>query len=193
MTKHLHPRTLAEIQFESGYPYIMYEDVVNRANPIAGRVNMLNLCLEILQVNSPNTYHDDLTYDEVGEDISCNLGSLNIAMAMDSPDFAQTVETAIRGLTAVSKWWRKATARAAASAAAEAKRPRCSRNAQTGTIGSSAFSSANWAFAAMSGVSVRIRPMWFCIVAVPPRSASKAGRAQHNVALVHDALADGSR
>jgi len=36
-------QTLAEIQFESGYPYIMYEDVVNRANPIAGRVNMSNL------------------------------------------------------------------------------------------------------------------------------------------------------
>ena len=96
-------QTLAEIQFESGYPYIMFEDVVNRANPIAGRVNMSNLCSEILQVNSPSTYHDDLTYDEVGEDISCNLGSLNIAMAMDSPDFAQTVETAIRGLTAVSE------------------------------------------------------------------------------------------
>ncbi len=30
---------LAEIQFESGYPYIMYEDTVNRANPIAGRIN----------------------------------------------------------------------------------------------------------------------------------------------------------
>ncbi|MEZ4054701.1 ribonucleotide-diphosphate reductase subunit alpha, partial [Enterobacter rongchengensis] len=29
-------QTLAEIQFESGYPYIMYEDTVNRANPIAG-------------------------------------------------------------------------------------------------------------------------------------------------------------
>ena len=26
-------QTLAEIQFESGYPYIMYEDTVNRANP----------------------------------------------------------------------------------------------------------------------------------------------------------------
>ena len=35
---------LAEIQFESGYPYIMYEDTVNRANPIAGRINMSNLC-----------------------------------------------------------------------------------------------------------------------------------------------------
>ncbi|MDI8752057.1 ribonucleotide-diphosphate reductase subunit alpha, partial [Salmonella enterica subsp. enterica serovar Montevideo] len=37
-------QTLAEIQFESGYPYIMFEDTVNRANPIAGRINMSNLC-----------------------------------------------------------------------------------------------------------------------------------------------------
>ncbi len=43
---------LAEIQFESGYPYIMFEDTVNRANPIAGRINMSNLCSEILQVNT---------------------------------------------------------------------------------------------------------------------------------------------
>ncbi|GAB3946962.1 class 1b ribonucleoside-diphosphate reductase subunit alpha [Corynebacterium tapiri] len=95
-------QTLAEIQFESGYPYIMFEDTVNRSNPIAGRVNMSNLCSEILQVNSPSVLNDDLTYDTIGHDISCNLGSLNIAMTMDSPDFAQTVETAVRGLTSVA-------------------------------------------------------------------------------------------
>jgi ribonucleoside-diphosphate reductase alpha chain len=95
-------QTLAEIQFESGYPYIMFEDTVNRANPIAGRINMSNLCSEILQVNSASTFDENLDYATVGHDISCNLGSLNIALAMDSPDFAQTVETAIRGLTAVS-------------------------------------------------------------------------------------------
>lgn len=94
---------IAEIQFESGYPYIMFEDTVNKANPIEGRVNMSNLCSEILQVNTPSLFNDDLTYEEVGEDISCNLGSLNIAMTMDSPDFAKTIETAIRGLTAVSE------------------------------------------------------------------------------------------
>ncbi|WP_293953238.1 class 1b ribonucleoside-diphosphate reductase subunit alpha [uncultured Corynebacterium sp.] len=96
-------QTLAEIQFESGYPYIMYEDTVNNNNPIEGRVTHSNLCSEILQVSTPSTYHDDLNYDEVGEDISCNLGSLNIAMAMDSPNFSSTIETAIRGLTAVSE------------------------------------------------------------------------------------------
>ncbi|GAA3881960.1 class 1b ribonucleoside-diphosphate reductase subunit alpha [Leifsonia kafniensis] len=96
-------QTLAEIQFESGYPYIMFEDTVNAANPIKGRINMSNLCSEILQVNTPTTYNEDLSYKEIGKDISCNLGSMNIALAMDSPDFGQTVETAIRGLNSVSE------------------------------------------------------------------------------------------
>lgn len=94
--------TIAELQFESGYPYIVFEDTVNAANPIDGRINMSNLCSEILQVNTPTTYNADLSYKEVGKDISCNLGSLNIAKAMDSPDFGNSIETAIRALTAVS-------------------------------------------------------------------------------------------
>ncbi|MCQ9384676.1 class 1b ribonucleoside-diphosphate reductase subunit alpha [Brevibacterium sp. 50QC2O2] len=96
-------QTLAEIQFESGYPYIMFEDTVNRANPIDGKITMSNLCSEILQVADPSTYNDDLSYAQIGKDISCNLGSLNIALTMDSDDFGRTVETAIRGLTAVSE------------------------------------------------------------------------------------------
>ena len=95
-------QVLAEIQFESGYPYIMFEDTVNRENPIAGRITMSNLCSEILQVSEPSTYQADLSYETTGKDISCNLGSLNIAAAMDSNDFGRTVETAIRALTAVS-------------------------------------------------------------------------------------------
>lgn len=75
---------------------------MNRANPIAGRINMSNLCSEILQVNSASTYEENLDYAQTGHDISCNLGSLNIAHTMDSPDIGRTVETAIRGLTAVS-------------------------------------------------------------------------------------------
>ncbi|MBN9179691.1 MAG: class 1b ribonucleoside-diphosphate reductase subunit alpha, partial [Microbacterium sp.] len=96
-------QTLAEIQFESGYPYIMFEDTVNKANPIKGRINMSNLCSEILQVNTPTTFNEDLSYDRIGKDISCNLGSLNIALAMDGGDLAKTVETSIRALTAVSQ------------------------------------------------------------------------------------------
>ena len=95
-------QTLAELQFESGYPYIMFEDTVNRANPIKGRITHSNLCSEILQVSTASELNADLSYATVGRDISCNLGSLNIAMAMDSPDLGQTVEVAIRALTAVA-------------------------------------------------------------------------------------------
>jgi ribonucleoside-diphosphate reductase alpha chain len=93
---------IAELQFESGYPYIVYEDTVNDANPIDGRINMSNLCSEILQVNTPTTYNADLSYDSIGKDISCNLGSLNIAAVMDGQNFEKTIETAIRALTAVA-------------------------------------------------------------------------------------------
>jgi ribonucleoside-diphosphate reductase alpha chain len=93
---------IAELQFESGYPYIVYEDTVNEVNPIEGRINMSNLCSEILQVNTPTTYNADLSYDTIGHDISCNLGSLNIAKVMDGGDIAKTVETSVRALTAVS-------------------------------------------------------------------------------------------
>ncbi|WP_254473425.1 class 1b ribonucleoside-diphosphate reductase subunit alpha [Bartonella sp. B1098] len=95
-------QTLAEIQFESGYPYILFEDTANRANPIAGRISMSNLCSEILQVSEASELETDLTYRTIGSDISCNLGSMNIAKAMESPDFGQTVESAVRALTAVS-------------------------------------------------------------------------------------------
>ncbi|GCD18920.1 ribonucleoside-diphosphate reductase subunit alpha 2 [Cellulomonas algicola] len=95
-------QTLAELQFESGYPYVMFEDTVNRANPVKGKITHSNLCSEILQVSTPSTFNEDLSYKEVGRDISCNLGSMNIALAMDGPDFGKSVETAIRALTAVS-------------------------------------------------------------------------------------------
>jgi ribonucleoside-diphosphate reductase alpha chain len=95
-------QTIAEIQFESGYPYIMFEDTVNAMNPIDGKITMSNLCSEILQVSTPSKYNADLSYAEVGKDISCNLASMNVAKAFDSPDFGKTVETAIRALSAVS-------------------------------------------------------------------------------------------
>jgi ribonucleoside-diphosphate reductase alpha chain len=95
-------QTVAEVQFESGYPYLMFEDTVNYTNPIDGRISMSNLCSEILQVNTPSTFDSSGAYETIGKDISCNLGSMNVAMAMDSPDFGKTVEIAVRALSAVS-------------------------------------------------------------------------------------------
>lgn len=228
-------QAIAEVQFESGYPYLMFDDTVNAANPIDGRINMSNLCVhgdtkiltkeghktisdvagtkqtvwngeeysevdvvktgedkellkvtlsdgksltctpehkwyledgtevrtrelfvndnllpwvnpegghvahqvvsieiveglhdtycftepkrhmgvfngiltgqcsEILQVNEHSELNDDLSYKHLGRDISCNLGSLNIAKAMEGGNLASTVESAIRALTAVSE------------------------------------------------------------------------------------------
>jgi ribonucleoside-diphosphate reductase alpha chain len=93
---------VADVQFQSGYPYIMFADNVNRQNPIKGTIKMSNLCSEILQVQEPSIVKADQTYEVLGKDISCNLGSMNIALALESPDFGKTVEVAIRALTAVS-------------------------------------------------------------------------------------------
>lgn len=94
--------TLAEIQMESGYPYIMFEDAANRGSDVPGKILMSNLCVEILQPMEPSVLGDDQVYQQVGKDISCNLGSLNIQKTLESPDFGKTVEVAIRALTKVS-------------------------------------------------------------------------------------------
>jgi len=94
----------AELLFESGYPYILFEDNANRAhaNGELGRINMSNLCTEILQANAPAEFYEDLSYKTWGRDISCNLASLNIAKTMEGGNLAETVSTAIRALSAVS-------------------------------------------------------------------------------------------
>jgi ribonucleoside-diphosphate reductase alpha chain len=97
-------QTTAELLFESGYPYILFEDNANRAhaNDKLGRINMSNLCTEILQANTASVFNDDLSYDTLGRDISCNLASLNIAKTMEGGKLGETVATAIRALSAVS-------------------------------------------------------------------------------------------
>lgn len=94
--------TLAELQMESGYPYILFEDAANRANNVPGKIIMSNLCSEILQPQTPSVINDDQTYATLGKDISCNLASLNVKNALESEDLGKTVEAAIRMLSAVS-------------------------------------------------------------------------------------------
>lgn len=104
--KGINARTLEEeiskLQQESGYPYILNIDIANRANPAGGRILMSNLCSEILQAQKPSVINDDQSYQELGYDISCNLGSLNIVNLMESPDMEKTIGTAMRALTYVS-------------------------------------------------------------------------------------------
>lgn len=55
-------QTIAELQFESGYPYLMFEDTVNQWNYIDGRISHSNLCVtgdtEILTSNGYRVVRD---------------------------------------------------------------------------------------------------------------------------------------
>lgn len=93
---------ISKLQQESGYPYILNIGTANRANPIHGKILQSNLCSEIIQVQKPSKMNRSQQYDIVGEDISCNLGSLNIANMMLSKDFGKSVDTAVRALTFVT-------------------------------------------------------------------------------------------
>lgn len=93
---------ISRLQQESGYPYIMNVDTANKENPVNGTITMSNLCSEIMQVQKPSTLNEDLTYEEVGLDISCNLASTNITEMLKTHNFEQAVDTAVRALTAVS-------------------------------------------------------------------------------------------
>lgn len=93
---------ISKLQQESGYPYIVNLDTVNRANPIDGKIVMSNLCSEIAQVQRPSIVNDDQTFAKLGTDVSCNLGSTNIANMMETPDFGRSVSAMVRGLTHIS-------------------------------------------------------------------------------------------
>ncbi|WP_125608417.1 class 1b ribonucleoside-diphosphate reductase subunit alpha [Lapidilactobacillus bayanensis] len=93
---------ISKLQQESGYPYILNIDTVNRDNPIDGKIIMSNLCSEIQQVQTPSAINDRQEYVQMGTDVSCNLGSTNILNLMASPDFGQSVQAMTRTLTFIS-------------------------------------------------------------------------------------------
>lgn len=96
---------LALLRSESGYPYLMFADNVNRfhANSHISKVKFSNLCSEVLQSSKVSTYTDYGEEDDIGLDISCNLGSLNIANVMANKSIEQTVKLAVDALTVVSE------------------------------------------------------------------------------------------
>lgn len=93
---------ISKLQQESGYPYVLNIDTANRANPIDGTIVMSNLCSEILQIQQPSMINNDQTYEHLGTDISCNLGSTNIVNLMKTPDFGKSVDAMVRALTYVT-------------------------------------------------------------------------------------------
>jgi ribonucleoside-diphosphate reductase alpha chain len=95
---------LAVMRYESGYPYLMFEDNVNRvhANNSISKVKFSNLCSEILQVSKVSQYADYGQTDDVGMDISCNLGSINIVNVMENKSIERAVKLAVDALTTVT-------------------------------------------------------------------------------------------
>lgn len=94
---------IAQIQMESGYPYIIYLDNVNKQHPLKnlGKVKMSNLCTEIFQVQEISKISNVGEKNQIGRDVSCNLGSLNIVNVMESKKIEETVSIAMDCLTAV--------------------------------------------------------------------------------------------
>ncbi len=105
----INPRKLLEklavLRSESGYPYIMFEGNVNaeHANGHISKVKFSNLCSEVLQASQVSEYTDYGEEDEIGLDISCNLGSLNVANVMANGDFESIVKLSVDALTRVSE------------------------------------------------------------------------------------------
>ncbi len=95
---------IAQIQFESGYPYIIYKSTANKFNPLKniGDIKMSNLCTEIFQIQKTSIMNNYGEEDDIGYDVSCNLGSLNITNTMESKDIRNIVHTAVDSLTCVS-------------------------------------------------------------------------------------------
>ncbi|WP_338335496.1 ribonucleotide reductase N-terminal alpha domain-containing protein [Bacillus altitudinis] len=59
-------------------------------------------CSEVLQASEVSTYTDYDQEDEIGLDISCNLGSMNILNVMNNQSIEKTVRTAVDALTRIS-------------------------------------------------------------------------------------------
>jgi len=95
---------IKKAQFESGYPFEVFDDQVNRQHPLRqlGRIKMSNLCTEILQVQTTSIIRDHGEENTYGQDVSCNLGSIDIHQATKHENFEELIDTAIRLLTQVS-------------------------------------------------------------------------------------------
>jgi len=96
---------LASMRYESGYPYLMFQDNVNRvhANNNVANIKFSNLCSEILQASKVSAYGDFGEESDIGMDISCNLGSINIVPVMENKNIANAVRTGIDSLTSVAR------------------------------------------------------------------------------------------
>ena len=96
---------IGRTQLESGYPYILNRDIANKYHLLKdiGQIKMSNLCVEILQLQTESDIQSYKGVDTFGYDISCNLGSVNIANLMDNKEIREAIRIAVDALTTVSR------------------------------------------------------------------------------------------
>ncbi|MBF0793288.1 class 1b ribonucleoside-diphosphate reductase subunit alpha [Mammaliicoccus lentus] len=95
---------IAQIQLQSGYPYIMYKNNANKNHALneLGEVKMSNLCTEIFQYMEVSDIKDYNEQDELGQDIICNLASLNMVKSIEENEVEEAIRTGMRALTFVA-------------------------------------------------------------------------------------------
>ena len=96
---------IAQVQGESGYPYIMYANNVNDSNPLKDNIKFSNLCTEILQPTIVSQYSDyhKAAEDKIGLDVSCNLASGHMGNMMKHNSIKETVYAAMDIMNSVSE------------------------------------------------------------------------------------------
>ncbi|MDV3167982.1 MAG: class 1b ribonucleoside-diphosphate reductase subunit alpha [Candidatus Phytoplasma stylosanthis] len=95
---------IAQLQGESGYPYLMFSDNVNKQNPLEDKIKFSNLCTEILQPSSASLYapYHEREKDQIGMDISCNLSSGHMTNMIKNKAIKETVFSAMDIMNSVS-------------------------------------------------------------------------------------------
>lgn len=95
---------IAQIQMQSGYPYMFNITNANKKHALKriGRIIMSNLCTEIMQLQEISIINDYNIEDIIKRDISCNLASLNITNVMLSKMIRESVHGGVDLLTEVS-------------------------------------------------------------------------------------------
>lgn len=82
----------------------MYKTNANLQNPLKelGQIKMSNLCTEIFQIQSPSIINDYEHKNIIGEDISCNLGSINLVNTFENNCLEESVDALMEMMNIVS-------------------------------------------------------------------------------------------
>ncbi|WP_341266569.1 class 1b ribonucleoside-diphosphate reductase subunit alpha [Candidatus Phytoplasma fraxini] len=104
----INPRSLleliAQLQGESGYPYLMFCDNANKENTSEMKIKFSNLCTEILQPTITSHYasYHERDKEKIGMDVSCNLSSGHMGNMIKNKAIKETVFAAMDVMNSVA-------------------------------------------------------------------------------------------